>query len=382
MRTLATSSHCILRPLFSGLLTLLLLWCTLPAPAQAAAPQLWLPLPAGETWRVLQGYACGSHNSWDRYSLDLVNADGRTRGAPVRAAADGRVWSWTAKSGTLIIEHGGGFYTMYSHMASTSTKRDQQVSRGDVIGEVGDRGAPGTPHLHFTEFTGHGIAASGRQSVALRFADGYDLPEVGGCNQHGSAKLTAAGAQAAQSIQPADVTFNGGEPGHWYSGDLRIDFVGAPAGFSQSWDQDPGGDAPQFKDTDAGYVQLAWTKEGLHTLYVRAWDASGKQTLFSYGPIGYDTTPPGAVAPSAPIRLKSGAATALSWDAAKDDASGIAGYHVYIGPKDNGRADWFTAEPQVSAPALAPGLYYLRVQPIDYAGNSGSWATVAQITSE
>src|SRR5262249_30805503 len=150
--------------------------------------------PPGETWKVIQGYGCGTHNGWDRYSLDMANSNGRTYGAPVRAAADGRIWSWTSKSGTLILDHGAGFYTMYTHMSSVvTTAGDYSVARGTVIGAVGDRGAPGTPHLHFTAFTGHGIAASDRKSVPLSFAEGYDLPELGGCNQHGGQKLTAGG---------------------------------------------------------------------------------------------------------------------------------------------------------------------------------------------
>jgi hypothetical protein len=35
--------------------------------------------------------------------------------------------------------------------------------------------------------------------------------------------------------------------------------------------------------------------------------------------------------------------------------------------------------PQVDAPALAIGQYLLRIQPLDYAGNAGMWATVGQI---
>src|SRR5262245_59937910 len=144
------------------LLPFLLLFVYPAAPAQAA-PQLWLPTPPGETWKIMQGYGCGSHNSWDRYSLDLVNSAGRTRGAAVRAAADGTIWSWTSKSGTLILDHGGGFYTMYTHMASAvTTQRHKFIPRGAVVGAVGDRGAHGTPHLHFTAFVGQGADASPR----------------------------------------------------------------------------------------------------------------------------------------------------------------------------------------------------------------------------
>src|SRR6185503_9911685 len=121
-----------------GLLALLIPLILLfpPAPAHAAL-QLSLPTPPGERWKVIQGYGCWTHNSWDRYSLDLVHADGRTHGAPVRAAADGTIWSWTGKSGTLILAHGGGFYTMYTHMASAvTTARNHFVARGTVIGTV------------------------------------------------------------------------------------------------------------------------------------------------------------------------------------------------------------------------------------------------------
>ncbi|HEU5104178.1 MAG TPA: M23 family metallopeptidase [Roseiflexaceae bacterium] len=166
-----------------------------PATPTFAAPQLWLPTPSGETWRVVQGYACGTHDDWDRYSLDLVNTTGVTRGAPVRAAADGTIWDWVTGSGTLLIKHGDGFYTMYTHMERPVTSvRDTFVARGSVIGAVGDRGAPGTPHLHFTAFTGEGLGArQNRRSLPLAFADGYDLKELGGCNQHGGATLTASG---------------------------------------------------------------------------------------------------------------------------------------------------------------------------------------------
>jgi hypothetical protein len=364
--------------LFRLLAIPLLLTLALPAMPALAAPQLWLPTPPGETWKVIQGYGCGSHGGWDRYSLDMVNTEGRTFGAPVRAAADGTIWNWTAKSGTLILDHGGGFYTMYTHMSSVvTTAKDKFVARGTVIGAVGDRAAHGLAHLHFTAFTGHGIAASGRKSVPLRFAEGNDLPDVGGCNQHGGTKLNASGERATPGI-----SFSGGQQGHWYSGELRIDFNGAGRGFSQAWDRDPGGNAPQFSNADSGFVELEWAGEGLHTLYVRAWDDKGNQTLATYGPIGRDITPPSAVAKIAPVEVGADAPAKLGWAAPNDAGAGVAGYHVYLGADANGTSQWFTDKPQVDAPALAAGRYLLRVQPIDFAGNAGEWATIGEVTSK
>ncbi len=365
----------------SRLLSLLIVFFFIPADSAHAASQLWLPTPAGEAWKVLQGYGCGSHNSWDRYSLDLVNADGRTRGAPVRAAADGRIWSWTSKSGTLILDHGAGFYTMYSHMDSVvTTERDLFVTRGTIIGTVGARAAHGTPHLHFTAFTGDGQAASDRRSVPLAFGEGYNLPEIGGCSQHGG-EMLVAGTQATSGIS-AGVRFNSeAELNRWYNADKQVVF-NMPAGargFSQAWDRDPNGDAPEFAHADAGYLQIAQAGEGLHTVKVRFWDDAGQPAVATYGPIGYDVTPPPPVPAHAPIALATGAPATIQWSAAGDNGSGVAGYRVYIGSDPNGESDWFTPAPQLEAPALAPGQYLLRIQPLDYAGNAGAWATVGEI---
>jgi hypothetical protein len=359
----------------------LLTFATRPALPAHAASALSLPTPPGETWKIIQGYGCGTHNSWDRYSLDLVNADGRTYGAPVRAAAEGRIWSWTPKSGTLILDHGDGFYTMYTHMASAvTTAQDTAVARGAVIGFVGDRGARGTPHLHFTAFTGSWLDAHGRQSIPLSFDEGVSLPDVGGCNQHGGEPLVASGQFNADA---GGVRFSSDAQAQlWYNSDRRIEFT-LPAGargLSQSWDQAPGGDTPQFKDAGAGFVQLVWAGEGLHTLEVRVWDARGQQSVASYGPIGYDVTPPGRVAPIAPITTASDAPATLRWQPASDNGAGVAGYRIYVGSDPNGTSNWFTPTPESEAPALEAGSYILRVQPIDYAGNAGTWATIGEIS--
>src|SRR4051794_29461215 len=203
----------------SRLLCLLIAFFASPAVRPQAAAQIWLPTPAGETWKVLQGYGCGSHNGWDRYSLDIVNADGRTRGAPVRAAADGRIWSWTSKSGTLILEHGNGFYTMYSHMDSVvTTQPDLFVTRGTIIGTVGARAAHGTPHLHFTAFTGDGPAASHRRSLPLTFGEGYDLPEIGGGRQQARGTLVAGPPRAPRG-SPGGRFHNQTAPKPWVKSD-------------------------------------------------------------------------------------------------------------------------------------------------------------------
>nr|PZN34862.1 MAG: M23 family peptidase [Chloroflexota bacterium] len=361
---------------------------TLPATHAYAAPsesppQLWLPTPPGEPWKIIQGYACGTHNSWDRYSLDLASAGGRTSGAPVRAAADGTIFVWVPKSGTLILDHGGGFYTMYTHMASAAyTDRGRILARGSVIGTVGDRGSPGTPHLHFTAFRADGSWASNRRSVPLSFAEGYDLPDIGGCNQHGGQQLVAGGGP----LLGADgIAFKASvEPGRWYNHDLTIEFggTGTAAGFSVAWESEPGGEAPMVSGQPLGAAQLAEAGEGLHTLFVRGWDLSGGQSVSSFGPIGFDITPPSVEPMPEPIRIGADQPAVISWEPATDNGSGVAGYRIYIGADPQGTDEWFVPGPEVELPPLQAGTYLLRLQPRDYAGNEGEWTTVASLVVE
>lgn len=185
---------------FAPVLALILGTLLVPAPATAAGPPaLSLPIPAGETWKIIQGYNCGTHAAYDKNAIDLVNADGRTRGAPVRAAADGTYWWWGAKGGTVILSHGGGYYTMYTHLESrVPFNKGDRVARGQVIGTAGAAGTSyNNPHLHFEMFYGEGPSASNRRTIPLQFVEGYNLPNTGKCNEHMGVRLTASGTASA-----------------------------------------------------------------------------------------------------------------------------------------------------------------------------------------
>lgn len=356
----------------------------------SATPTLWLPTPPGETWKILQGYQCGTHTHEDQYALDLANSKGRTYGAPVRAATSGTVWYWGGGSGTLILSHGGGFYTQYTHMQKAYVSaKGTEVKRGQVIGEVGDRGSPGVPHLHFMAFTGKGVSASGRRSMPLSFAEGYSFPVVGGCNQHGGKTVVADGDAVPVAVDTGMQVATSMEANHWYSADqaIAISGGGVAGGYSIAWDGEPAADKPQIAAA-TGTVQLAAGSEGLHTLSVRGWAADGTQTVVKIGPFGYDVTPPSmpglvsASDSSAAYSLAADAPGVLEWQSARDEASGVAGYRVYLGPDEQGTSDWFTEQPTVSTPKLAAGSYLLRVQPIDYAGNVGAWTTLGAVESK
>jgi len=49
----------------------------------------------------------------------------------------------------VLIDHGGGFLTLYAHQSAVYVSDGQQVSRGENIGLVGCTGSCTGPHLHF-----------------------------------------------------------------------------------------------------------------------------------------------------------------------------------------------------------------------------------------
>ena len=77
---------------------------------------------------------------------------GASTGSAVLAAADGTVViaTYSASAGNYVmINHGGGVYTVYMHMSSIAVSVGQEVSRGETVGAVGSTGYSTGPHLHF-----------------------------------------------------------------------------------------------------------------------------------------------------------------------------------------------------------------------------------------
>lgn len=74
-------------------------------------------------------------------------------GSSVFATADGVVKEISDKSSTLgktiIIDHGNGYKTSYSHLLSVGVRRGQKVQRGDIIALSGNSGLSLAPHLHY-----------------------------------------------------------------------------------------------------------------------------------------------------------------------------------------------------------------------------------------
>ncbi len=74
-------------------------------------------------------------------------------GSRVFATADGVVRDVVTRNSThgltVVIDHGNGYETSYSHLSKTNVRRGQSVRRGDIIALSGDTGLSLAPHLHY-----------------------------------------------------------------------------------------------------------------------------------------------------------------------------------------------------------------------------------------
>jgi len=58
--------------------------------------------------------------------------------------------NWTNDLGyTVILYHSNGYFTIYGHNQRNSVVEHQYITRGQVIGYLGNTGKSDGPHLHF-----------------------------------------------------------------------------------------------------------------------------------------------------------------------------------------------------------------------------------------
>ncbi len=82
---------------------------------------------------------------------------GASTGSAIVAAASGTVviaaYSYSAGN-YVMVNHGGGVYTVYMHCSQLLVSEGQEVSKGQTIAKVGSTGYSTGPHLHFGIRTG------------------------------------------------------------------------------------------------------------------------------------------------------------------------------------------------------------------------------------
>src|SRR5439155_14363038 len=112
---------------------------------------------AGLIWPVSGPVTSGFGYRWRRLHAGIDISCGI--GTPVHAAKAGTVIFSGQMSGygnVEIVDHGGGFSTLYAHLSRLGTAEGTQVGQGQVIAYSGNTGHSTGPHLHFeTRVGGH-----------------------------------------------------------------------------------------------------------------------------------------------------------------------------------------------------------------------------------
>ena len=77
---------------------------------------------------------------------------GASQGEPVRAVKSGTVMlagPYVGYGPTVILDHGGGFYTLYLYLEDLGVVEGSLVQEGQVVGTVGGAQTPEGPHIEF-----------------------------------------------------------------------------------------------------------------------------------------------------------------------------------------------------------------------------------------
>ena len=86
---------------------------------------------------------------WPHYGIDIAAKQGTmiiSSGAGVVTMAEDDLYY---TGGTIIMDHGHGISTIYSHLENILVSVGDQINQGDVIGTVGSTGRSTGPHLDF-----------------------------------------------------------------------------------------------------------------------------------------------------------------------------------------------------------------------------------------
>jgi murein DD-endopeptidase MepM/ murein hydrolase activator NlpD len=116
-------------------------------------PPLELDMPiALDDARVIAGYGIQTHPFLQVPRFHLGVDWGAPQGTPVLAVGSGQVLVAGAHAqygNRVVIDHGGGWQTIYGHLASFVVQPGDCIAAGTVIGSVGDTGLVRVPAIHF-----------------------------------------------------------------------------------------------------------------------------------------------------------------------------------------------------------------------------------------
>jgi murein DD-endopeptidase MepM/ murein hydrolase activator NlpD len=98
-------------------------------------------------------------------------------GTPVRAAGDGDVTGAEMGAGygrQVVLSHGHDVLTLYGHLSAIAVFPGQHVTRGQIIGYVGQSGRATGPHLHY-EVRIHNVPVNPHKYLRMTYEQATNL---------------------------------------------------------------------------------------------------------------------------------------------------------------------------------------------------------------
>ena len=86
---------------------------------------------------------------WPHYGIDIAADEGtqiKSSGSGIVTMAEDDLYY---TGGTIIMDHGHGISTIYSHLENVLVSVGDKINQGDIIGTVGSTGRSTGPHLDF-----------------------------------------------------------------------------------------------------------------------------------------------------------------------------------------------------------------------------------------
>lgn len=146
-----------------------------------------LPFPCGQVW---VGRTRPDHSP-NMNSVDFNRTDDFRD--PVVASAAGVVVHVQPRDNGgygkyVVIDHGRGESTLYSHLDAVTVRRDQHIDQGTQLGLLGTTGHSTGPHLHYEQRVG--------QTTVRAWINGRQLPMNTPVTSHNCADVPVAGQVA------------------------------------------------------------------------------------------------------------------------------------------------------------------------------------------
>jgi hypothetical protein len=271
-----------------------------------------MPFQCGQSWTG----STRSGHSPSYYTIDWNRPD--DLGKPALASAPGVVTRAVSLTGSygryVIVDHGGGYTTLYAHLNQIASTVGQVVDQGDLIGYVGTSGNSTGPHLHFEQrlkgayFAPYFHRTRYTMGTTRSSANCNDKPVVGDWTGDGKADLGVyrTGRTVGQWRQrrgSATTVFSWGRPGDMpivgnFGGDRKdevgirrlgkIDFLLRSAegkGISMSAGRST--DVPLAGDWDGnGRSEIGVYRQSTRQFHLKLLRSNGRWTIITWGGSG------------------------------------------------------------------------------------------------